>query len=802
MQPVFYPWKRSGAHALTTTLTGARRSGAVELQFTGMSGPGFAKVKMPFSLLGPADVTGLHAGAIRRRHPLPGVGDAVPQLAAHVELAAADLPWRYSPDAPPGGAGPMRPWLVLLAGADADIIPLGRSRVRIAQKVLDFAKLGSSHRWAHVHHDERGDVSRILSPCPLTQRTLCRAALVPAYRLNPGGGLSDSWTDPAPAWVELPLYDTWTFTTAEDDDFPLLARQLKMKTAGELGDNFGRTTIRLRDQTADNGLPYTTGALMRPDDVGAEPASPSETGDEVAAWTILEADGRWVLAPPEYDRPWRQGKDAAAGWPTELLRDLRRRGAAGLGAWCAIDQQDQLADGARRQAGAIDAAAHDFRMLGLGLAAGVSLFKRRLPPASDPVGRLAVLGPVLRRLPSNEGGTAERALSGRTPYLHPALLSGAVRRMIRPGTALYAGAQPKPTVAGLLEAANRCPGRARPTPFTEIFRTLGGEPAPAAVSKVVNDWARDLGPFRAAAMAGASEVSKQVRILSEERRPRSCRRADLDRLGNSLSDAVDPSRSDAPAIRRIRARYPNLTDPLPAPVFEPELDLPLAPVLKELAPQWLLPGRGELKQHMIVALASNSSFVESALVGANHRALAELRWRNVRVRSGWSPLRRFWPRPEESDISPIRVWTNELGHSSHRPAGETADMLVVVMRSPILRRYPATAIYLLDKSVDVNALVTAKASPPPAPPLRIFPIFKGSLEPDLQYIGFPVTPQQAANFHLVLEEPPAEPRFRLGPPFNKLPKAPGISVNDAPDGAVYAGITFHRRTIAVITLKI
>ena len=796
MDPEFLAWKRPGAHALTTGLAGVRRIGEVKLKLTGMSGSGAAEAKLPFSLFGVADVSALRGGAIRRRHPMPGVADAVPELAASVEFAAEDLPWRYSPDEP-AAAGGMRPWLVLLAGEDTQIVPLGRGRVRVAAQVVNEAKLESSFRWAHVHRDDRGRLSRILSPCKLTPRTACRAALVPAYRIDPGGALAEAWGSQETNWVELPLYDTWTFTTAESDDFPQLAQALKVTGAGTLGEGFGRTTIRLRDQPPDGEPPFVTGALMRPGDTVGEPAPPAGTGDKLASWPIAEAAGRWVLAPPEYDLPWRKGAAAAAGWPTELLRDLRRRGGAGLGAWCAIDRQDQLADGARRQAGVLDLAAHDFRMLGLGLAAGGTLFERRLPPASDPVGRLAVLGPLLRRLPSNEGGTAERALVGRTPRLHPALLSGAVRRMIRPGTALHAGAQPAPTIVGLLEAANQCPDRPRPTAFTEVFRSLQGEPAPAAVAEVISRWEGELGPFRRLAMAGAGGLSIQARGLADERRPRPCRRADLGRLGNSLADAVDPRRPNAPATRRVRARYPGLADPLPAPVFEPELDLPLAPVLKELAPHWLLPGRGLLPDHRIVALASNPRFVESALVGANHRALAELRWRNVRIRSGWSPLRRFWPRPEGPDITPISTWSGDLAHSSHRPPGMWANLLVVVMRSPILRRYPGTAVYLIDGTVDVDALVTANTSPPPDK--RILPLFKGALEPDLHYIGFPVTVEQAgqgAGYHLVLEEPPAEPRFRMEPPFN------GGTPNNAPDGAVYAKVTFHRRTIAVIKLEV
>jgi hypothetical protein len=354
-------------------------------------------------------------------------------------------------------------------------------------------------------------------------------------------------------------------------------------------------------------------------------------------------------------------------------------------------------------------------------------------------------------------------------------------------------------MVGVLEAANTCPEPERPSSFTEALRTLRGEPSPDAVADAVARWERALGGFARRAFEATGAVWLHGRHLAaEERRPRPCRPVALAELGDALAQAVDPSTPDAPALVRVRGRYAGIADPFPTPVFEPELDLPLAPVLTKLAPQWILPGRGLLLEHTIVSLAANPRFVESALAGANHRALAEFRWRNVRVRSGWSPLRRFWPRPQGPDIAPLRAWTGELGHASHRPPGDVANLLVVVIRSPILRRYPGTAVYLLDPAVNVQQLHTTSTPPPESQ--RIMPLFKGVLEPDLHYIGFPRTPTQAAGHYLVLEEPMTEPRFRLESPLGAGDGAWNAARAAAANGAVYAEVTFHRRTIAVIQL--
>ena len=799
MPAQFHAWKRPGAHELTTGGPSHRRAGKVRLQLTAETGAQQI-VDLPFALFGAADASGLRAGAIRRRYPAPGVADAASELAAHVEFAAEDLPWRYAPDEPTGAAPTraMRPWLVLLAGPAADIVPLGRARVRIGAGVLQTANLNSSARWAHVHEDDGGGrLSRIVSPCSLPPKTLCRAALVPAYRLGPGDVVTNAWTGTEAGGVELPLFDTWTFTTAENDDFPQIAERLRRVTPASLGTGFATTSVHIRQRPEE--VP-TAGALMRPQDAaGFEAPHSAELAGILAAWPIAQAAGRWVLAPPLYDQPWTPPGGAVAAWALELRRDARRRGAAGLGAWCAIDQQDQLVDGARRQSGAIDAAAHEVRMLGLGLAAGVFLFNKRLPPASDPTGRLAVLGPLLRRMAATGGGMSDAALRHHTPSLDPSLLSGALRRMVRPGTALTAGAKPGLGVASILDAANECPPPQPPSRFTEIIGAVE-RPSEAGVESAVAEWRRALGDFARRAQQAAGEVADHGRHLAGERRPRRCRKADFGRLAGRLADAVDPSRPNAPAVRRVRGRYQGLGDPFPSPVFEPELDLPLAPVLARLAPQWLLPGRGNIANDRIVALASNPRFIEAALVGANVRTLAELRWRNVRVASGWSPLRRFWPRPQGPDIVPVRAWTGALADASHRPGADAASLLVFVIRSPILRRYPGTAVYLLKPGVNVTAMATQDQ--PPAEADRVRPLFKGALEPDLHYVGFAVPPGDAAQYPLVLEEPLAEPRFRLEPPH--VPGTPAyqdwIDKRDqAPNGAFYAERTFHRRTIAVIT---
>ena len=73
MGSIFRAWQRSGAHALTDTPDGARRTGKVAVRLTPMTGSPFQTASLAFGVFSPGDVAGLRNGAIRHRHPAPGV---------------------------------------------------------------------------------------------------------------------------------------------------------------------------------------------------------------------------------------------------------------------------------------------------------------------------------------------------------------------------------------------------------------------------------------------------------------------------------------------------------------------------------------------------------------------------------------------------------------------------------------------------------------------------------------------------------------------------------------------------------
>jgi hypothetical protein len=241
---------------------------------------------------------------------------------------------------------------------------------------------------------------------------------------------------------------------------------------------------------------------------------------------------------------------------------------------------------------------------------------------------------------------------------------------------------------------------------------------------------------------------------------------------------------------------------LAPPDLQPELDLPLWKFVSEYAPDWMLPGVGLLPSDRVVAVKTNPVFVESFLVGANHQTLGELRWRNIPVMAGWSPLRRFWQHPvmpapagPPVDIAPISDWPQglPLGDPSHR-AGILGggENLVVVFRTELFRRYPATAVYLVSALAGAAPDWTTVPSPSDAGWTPIDPIFTGKIGTDVFFFGFPVASAAAADHWLVLEEPPPGYRFYTQAPAVdscELRASFGAAAS-AKNGAEYAAETF------------
>jgi hypothetical protein len=809
----FYGWSRS------TAASGGKRGrypGRLEsntsLSLSVDDGAGPSSANVPYLLMGPGDVRGLRAGAVLAVAPRFGDDQAETTRCPHVELAAPDLPWRYTPEPVAAGSKALRPWLVLVVGTAAEVLLEPDGQVTLMPTVTAAYDLERrSARWAHVQEDDEPRISRLVSERALRPSEYHLAVVVPAF--NQHG---------APSWrpgerVTVPAYYRWHFRTVPDaEDFGTLATKLlPIETSDPSLAGLGLAPLRYPTTPAATlGVP---GALIPIDQV-ASTLPPAVVSDLAARRALADDDeaGRPIVGLPRYGDSWLTDPEAT-GWGMMLNRDPRHRGVAGLGAWAGIVIQEEIASAAADRAGALFQAAAKIRGLTFGLAVSGALWERRLP--TTPGGRLMLFGPSLQRMPTGNG-TVLAEVSNLKPGrpLAAAIFSSAARRVFRPGTARARHALPGAFAPdAVFEVANTClddPPRAPlGLPHDDGFAAWlaerrGGERRPS-VDEQLDDLRRDpdrpvdLDRERVAEARLDVDIDRAgVRVLVEEigtsppRRP--CEPIDFGRLDAALTAAVDPRRDDGLTRKRVLGTITGLGDePLAPTEFCPDFDLPAWRVLRDHARDWLLPGAGRLPNDRVVALVTNPAFSDAFLVGLNTQALGELRWRNIPIRAGCTPLRRFWERVDAvnnrpaQDITGILEWptapTDLLGSPAHVPVGSPGANLVLLFHTPLFRRYPGTLVYLYPDE-DPTGAFAVKPNVEAGAGKRVFPSFQGQIDPDFTFFCFPLAPSVLASHWVVIEE--VQRGYRFG---NAVAAAAG-----ATDGGTFATTSFVDPTRVLI----
>jgi hypothetical protein len=339
-------------------------------------------------------------------------------------------------------------------------------------------------------------------------------------------------------------------------------------------------------------------------------------------------------------------------------------------------------------------------------------------------------------------------------------------------------------VAGLTQAA----GAGRPIPWGEVLSTLAGADPDllarrAGPSKAATDVVKVLGSLttkmKGPAGHGGATADDLLSLLPQlgplqpgdpVEQPLA-----LDALASGVNAAFDPTTVTAPAIVRVLATISGGVDggiDPEQPLAPPEPCLGLGrPAWADLAaeyPEWLLPGAGDLGANTVVALESNAAFIDAYLAGLNTQLLGELRWRNIPVATGCTPIRRFWDRADTTtgeprdDVAGIASWPadGELGDATHRAPGTTERELVIAVRGDLFLRYPATMVYLRSAVHPPSTAADFGQDPADAAP-HVLPGFRGRLRDDIVFFGFPdVDVIELPHYWLVFEEPPAGYQFR------------------------------------------
>jgi hypothetical protein len=317
------------------------------------------------------------------------------------------------------------------------------------------------------------------------------------------------------------------------------------------------------------------------------------------------------------------------------------------------------------------------------------------------------------------------------PVLPPVILGARKRRVEATGAALV----PTSLVIAPLVSDGSTVGR-----FRDAFAALGDRLQLSAtpVTPVVVG-------FDVAAAATA------VLERTDPRRTVVPRIAGIVRIGGLDFRTPQPGVSVAPTEDRIMA----------APTF----DVPSYLYLARYDRARFCPGIDEIPPDSVTILETNPRFVESFLIGLNHEMNRELLWRTYPTDQRGTSFRRFWDRFDgQVDIGPIHEFgAGRLG--LHLVDAE--PKLVLLVRGELLRRYPTAAVYA------VRATATGRLSTDPADVSR--PIFGGSFEPDVTFVGFDLADDELDDgngWFFVIQQQPTEPRFGLDDPASRLTDDP------------------------------
>jgi hypothetical protein len=253
----------------------------------------------------------------------------------------------------------------------------------------------------------------------------------------------------------------------------------------------------------------------------------------------------------------------------------------------------------------------------------------------------------------------------------------------------------------------------------------------------------------------------------------------------TLSISLEPRTTFAASIQGRLNLAPAVAvqpgaDPLEPVMAAPIFPQPMYKPLSDLSRDWLLPGLEKIPQNTSTLLESNQAVIEGYMVGLSHEMARELQWNEYPTDMRGTYFRQFWdvasyagdvPADKLLDIRQIHGWqTTQLGANTARDLPPSGRHLVLLIRGELLRRYPNTVVYA------VKTVRTAKGRELGTEERH--PLFRGTLEPDVTFLGFDLTAAEVTGvedpqspdqgWYFVLQEQPSEPRFGLDVPSGTL----------------------------------
>jgi hypothetical protein len=271
---------------------------------------------------------------------------------------------------------------------------------------------------------------------------------------------------------------------------------------------------------------------------------------------------------------------------------------------------------------------------------------------------------------------------------------------------------------------------------------------------------------------------------------------------NVISDSINPASTHLDSFYNHlsvnnQVYVPPTPDRIVPIMVAPMFKYPMYETLKELGMDFFIPNLHLLPQNSMTLLQSNQKFIEAYLAGVNYEMGRELLWREYPTDQRGTYFKHFWnsiytantTEDDTADIAPINEWLSNTALGTHSERnGSGSNNLVLAVRGDFLKKFPNAAIFAVEGDWD-----TANYSYPVylTKPRKIklnsqtntedikYPIFTARVEPDITFLGFDITAEQAKGnrdhnggpsnppspgWFFVIMERPGELRFGLDMP--------------------------------------
>jgi hypothetical protein len=712
-------------------------------------------------LYGPGDVLGFDSRIVTRTDPGPNVGDFEPNYFPIIEFAEPDFPWRFTPDKEDANDN-LQPWIALIVLEDGEFKEEGTNEGGEQSKRPDkqlppvisevstssLPNLSESWRWAHIQvtgeaNKEFSDseltniiqdeperiISRLMCTRRLKSGTKYHAFVVPTFRCGRSVGLGrepDEYEKPLScAWdkngnkVDLPYYYKWEFRTGLRGDFEHLIRLLKPRPITGVGTRKIKCEDLDHISVSDLDL---EGALCSPDTVFTQWGKDNNELEFRERLAELLYQPRADMAgstsntpkvvPPIYGR-WHAARNEVfikndninESWLDELNLDPRHRIAASFGAKVIKDQQESLMISAWDQLGDVEEANEKLRQAQIGIASSKSIYKR-LPQDED---LLRLAAPFFSKVQMENRYTVQEHIQRSMVPL--AICDPAFRRIQRPQGPIRKRQKAALNSQRLFDRSSK-----------------GGH-------KVV----------RTHPVYGNILENQTLK----------------DTISTRVYEELDPRKKIIDRNKSILER-----EDLGIIIAHPTFPQPMYKFLQDISQELLLPGIEKIPQNTIGLLKTNRRFIEAYMCGLNHAFAAELLWREYPTDQRGSYFRQFWDysdymskdgetRKNLEDIKPLDDWNSErLG--MNKPAGRPKENLVLIIHGDLLKKYPNAVIYAVEAKLNEdNERVPALPESDEEGEIQS-PVLSGTLPPDITFLGFNITEDEARGILFCWDEVPGK----------------------------------------------